>query len=91
MLSLSIISKLDTDLPDLMGGSETEICIFATGLRYKLCGRYNGVQSVTFSMVCMFIIWEKVGLVGFQINFSCNKIKYNEGKIQKVIYVFFFM
>lgn len=52
----SIISQLDMLLPVTVAGICTDIPIFACGLRYKLCGKYNGTQSDTFCTVCIFIM-----------------------------------
>lgn len=52
----SIASKLDIDLPVTVGGNDTDMLNLAFGLRYKLCGKYNGTQSDTCLIVCIFII-----------------------------------
>lgn len=52
----SITSQLDILLPVTVVGSCTDMTSFACGLRYKLCGKYNGTQSETFCTVCMFIV-----------------------------------
>lgn len=51
----SIASKLDMDLPVTVGGNDTDMLNLAFGLRYKLCGKYNGTQSDTCLIVCIFI------------------------------------
>lgn len=42
--------------PVVACGNDTDILNFANGLRYKLCGKYNGTQSLTFLIVCIFIL-----------------------------------
>ncbi len=43
-------------LPVVAVGNDTDTLNFANGLRYKLCGKYNGTQSLTFLIVCIFIL-----------------------------------
>lgn len=71
-LRLSIISQLDILLPATVAGICTDIDILACGLRYKLCGKYNGTQSDTFFTVWIFIVWLIVASIKMQ--FGSNSI-----------------
>lgn len=54
--SFSMTSQLHIVLPVIDDGRATDKCSLASGLRYRLCGRYRGLQSATFFIVCIFIL-----------------------------------
>lgn len=55
--SFSITSLLHIVFPVMDDGSATDRCSLAKGLRYRLCGKYSGLQSATFFIVCIFITY----------------------------------
>lgn len=59
----SITSQLEIAFPATVAGICTDKTICACGLRYKLCGKYNGTQSTTFFTVCIFIVSSKTFVV----------------------------
>lgn len=59
-------------LPVVACGNDTDTLNFANGLRYKLCGKYNGTQSLTFLIVCIFILTMIQSFADFYFYFSDN-------------------
>lgn len=50
-------SQLQMVFPVIDDGRATDKCNLARGLRYKLCGKYRGLQSATFFIVCIFMMF----------------------------------
>lgn len=84
-LNFSIISQFEIVFPGIVGGKDTDILSLALGLRYKLCGRKSGTQSLTFLIVCIFIsnyYWNIRNLKEIEVN---NKKKKRIIKIKNTI------
>lgn len=54
--NFSMTSQLQMVFPVIEDGRATDKCNLARGLRYKLCGKYRGLQSSTFFIVCIFMM-----------------------------------
>lgn len=52
----SMTSQFDMVFPGTVCGIDADILILACGLRYKLCGKYNGTASLTLLIACIFIV-----------------------------------